>query len=788
MASVRSALSLCAALVAAPAFAAPEASKHDVPGLAEEASIVIDRWGVPHIYAANRDDLFFLQGYNAARDRLWQIDLWRKRGLGLLAENFGASYVEQDRAARLFLYRGDLQAEWAAYPEGTQAATAAFVSGINAFVDEALTGKAPMPVEFALTDTRPAKWRPEDVVRIRSHALVSNMLAEVIRAAAVCAGGREASELLWKLEPSHALKRPEGLDPCTVPMAALQTYQLATAPVAFKAPAVLPREAPREGSNAWVVGPARTETGRAMLANDPHRALGVPSLRYVVHLEAPGLSVIGAGEPALPGVSFGHNGTIAWGLTIFSADQEDLQVYDLREGDASAYRYGKGWENIRSIDEEIPVRGEAPRKVRLQFTRHGPILATDEKRGKAFALRSVWAEPGTAGYLASMGFLTARSWRDFLKGQRRWGAPALNLVYADTAGNIGWTAAAKLPVRRNWDGLLPVPGDGRYEWAGFHRGSAFPSRYNPPAGWFASANEMNLPPDFPAEKRNLGFEWADRSRYDRIADVLARDSSVTIDDMMGLQADSYNMMAPRLLGLLKTLRGDTPRETEALRLLANWDGDERADSAAAALYQVWTGRFLGRAVVAVEAPAPARPLLGGGSLDVVIAHLQAPGEALRARRDRILLETLGAAHAELEKLLGADSSQWAWGKLHHLRLAPAVAPLADPSLLARMSVGPVPVPGSGTTPVALSYRASDFAATSGASVRIAIDVGNWDASRFVNMPGQSGDPGSPHYRDHLPIWLEGGGAPLLYSRDAVMREAERILTLSPGPSIRPGEK
>ncbi len=201
-----------------------------VAGLSQPAEIIVDRWGIPHIYAKSARDAFFLQGYNAARDRLWQIDLWRKRGLGRLSASFGPAYVAQDRAARLFLYRGDMAAEWAAYDPGARESVEAFAAGVNAYVAEVRTGKRPLPVEFSLTASQPEAWNPEDVLRIRSHALVSNVASEVARARVVCAGGVAADALRRKLEPAHKLVVPKGLDPCVVPANVLDDYVLATDP------------------------------------------------------------------------------------------------------------------------------------------------------------------------------------------------------------------------------------------------------------------------------------------------------------------------------------------------------------------------------------------------------------------------------------------------------------------------------------------------------------------------------------------------------------------------------
>jgi penicillin G amidase len=357
----RAILSAAAVLISiAPAFAqttpstAIKQQSWDVKGLEAPAEIIVDHWGIPHIFAGSPRDAYFLQGYNAARDRLWQIDLWRKRGLGLLAKSFGPGYLDQDRASRLFLYRGDMEKEWAAYAPDARMTVEAFAAGVNAYVAEVRAGTKPLPVEFKLTSTTPDDWKAEDILRVRSHALVSNVTAEVTRARVACAGGIEADQLRRKLEPvGHKLVVPKGLNPCDIPADVLKDYTLATRQVEFEKPqkpnqtastdaetllAELIDRQLNEGSNNWVVHPSRTATGRPILANDPHRQLGVPSLRYVVGLNAPGLNIIGAGEPALPGVSIGHNNEAAWGITIFAMDQEDLYIYQLNPKNPNQYR------------------------------------------------------------------------------------------------------------------------------------------------------------------------------------------------------------------------------------------------------------------------------------------------------------------------------------------------------------------------------------------------------------------------------------------------------------------
>jgi penicillin amidase len=789
------------ASTAIPAFAdmssAVRSTSQQVQGLQAPAEIIVDHWGIPHIYTTNQHDAFFMQGYNAARDRLWQIDLWRKRGLGLLARDFGPDYADQDRAARMFLYRGDMDKEWAAYGPNAKTYTEAFVKGVNAFVQEVRDGTRSAPVEFKIAGTQPDLWKPEDVVRIRSHGLTRNMVSEVRRAQVACAAGLDADRLRAKFEPEWQTSVPAGLDPCSIPKDVLKDYELGTKDVSFtplqkKASLESHEEFLNEamanidriGSNNWVVAGSRTATGRPILANDPHRAHGVPSLRYIVHLNAPGMSVIGAGEPALPGISIGHNGKIAFGLTIFAIDQEDLYVYQLNPGNLNQYRFRDGWEDMRVVRETIEVKGEQPRTVELLFTRHGPVLSRDDAKQQAFAMRSVWFDPGTSAYFGSSDYMTAQNWTGFLEAMNRWGAPSENQVYADTDGNIGWIPGGLTPKRVSYDGLMPVPGDGRYEWEGFIPMADLPREYNPSQGFFATANQNNLPPGYPINERRIGFDqWADPARFQRITEVLQAKPKFTLADAMDLQNDDASMIGRRLVALLKPLRSEDPKQRKALELLQNWDAKETADNAGAALFEVWTSKHLGRATVAATTPEAARATIGNGSLSAVVDYLEKPDQALgadqTAARDKVLLQSLSAAAEEVGKLLGDDMAEWKWGNLHQAEFNHALKPLADKATQAQMTVGPLAMGGGNNVPHAAGYSTTTFKVTSGASFRMVLDVGNWDDSRAINTPGQSGNPYSPHYRDLAPLWATGDYVPLLYSREAVERAASERLQLSP---------
>ncbi|KEI43080.1 penicillin acylase family protein [Saccharopolyspora rectivirgula] len=752
---------------------------YHVTGLSAEVELIVDRYGVPHIYAANEEDLFLAQGFNAARDRLFQLDLWRRRGLGLLAEVLGPDYVEQDRACRLFLYRGDMAAEWASYGPDAQRIAERFAAGINAYLDWLDDHPDELPEEFRLLGYQPARWQPEDVVRIRSHGLTRNLLSEVQRARVARAAGVEADEIRQGLQPEHRVTVPDGFDSGVLPDDVLRVFELATREVEFRGGAVRPAPPPTAaGSNNWVVSGARTATGRPVLANDPHRGYPVPSLRYLVHLCCPGLDVIGAGEPVLPGISIGHNGTIAFGLTIFPLDQEDLYVYQLDEQDHTRYRYADGWEEVRVERTEIAVRGEPARTVELQFTRHGPVIHVDEERHLAYAVRTAWLEPGMAPYFGSVRYLWARDFDEFTAAMRDWGAPTENQVYADTAGNIGWVPGGLAPRRRGYDGLLPVPGDGRYEWEGFHSGDDLPRVLNPDSGFIATANQFNLPQEY--WDRGLGYEWTNPFRHQRIVEVLSEQSRHALADSVALQNDQLSIPARRLTTLLSSLDSEDPVVARALRLLREWDHVLRPDSAAAALFEVWLTRHLAGEFVRRAVPEAA-PLIDAPDTAVMLAELENPGRWLpdAAARDQLLLDTLATARAEVERLLGPDEQQWKWGDLLHTSFTHPLSPLVDDSERQRLDTGPFPRGGSVDTVNQSAYWPGDFRHFAGPSFRMVLDVGNWDESLAVNTPGQSGDPSDPHYRDLAAMWRDGEYFPLAYSRAAVERVAQRRIKLLP---------
>ena len=597
------------------------------------------------------------------------------------------------------------------------------------------------------------------------------------RAKLVALIGAERAAQLWPLDPARLLDPAPGLD-----LAGIDPHSLGGALEAY---GPLPYNR-REGSNDWVVSGARTATGKPILANDPHRALSLPSLRYMAHLVAPGWNVIGAGEPALPGVAVGHNERIAFGFTIVGMDQQDVYVERIapceatmrrkQKLDASArcYRVQGEWKPLRVIVDTVRVRAEAPRVTRLEFSEHGPIVGEDTARGRAFALRFVGSEPGTAGYLASLSVDRARDWKRFRDAAARWKLPTENLVYADVEGNIGWIAAGLMPKRR-WSGVLPVPGDAkddRYEWRGFLDADELPRVYNPPSGVIVTANNNILPPGY---KQPLNYEWAAPYRAVRIESLLKQGSHFTREDFERLQHDEYAIPASALVPVL--LSAAHRRGLDSLpeiRRLSQWNYVMSRDSVAPLVYAFWEDELAHRVFGPRAGPAAAL-LEAEWDLPTLVRLVTAPDAAFgtdpAAARDSVALDALAGAVRLITQRLGPDRAKWRWGAIHRATFRHPLAEAFD--------IGPAERGGYDNTVNATS--GPDYRQTAGASYREILDVADWDNSVAINVPGQSGQPASPHYADLLPLWTEGHYFPLVFSRARVERETQHVLILVPGP-------
>jgi len=778
----------------------PSHEELTLSGLNEPVEVIKDTWGISHIYARNQPDLFFAQGFNVARDRLFQLEIWRRQATGTLAEILGPRALERDIGARLLRARVDMGAEMRHYHPAGEEIITSFVRGINAYID--LTRREPdlLPLEFRLLDLIPGHWTPEVVVS-RHNGLFRNASSEISTAALVAALGADRTREIMDLHPGEpGLTLKPGLDTSLLSRDILRLYSASRATVRFqkedirseahRASSLLPAQTlpdvftmlshpeTSEGSNNWVVSGKRTLTGAPFMANDPHRRQQVPSLRYWVHLIAPGWDVIGGGEPALPGISIGHNRHGAWGLTIFSVDQEDLYVYDTHPDDPDRYRYRDAWVDMQVLHERISVRGQAPAAVELKYTRHGPVLYQDRDNHKAYALRAAWLEIGCAPYLASLRMDQAKTWDEFREACSFSRTPSENMVWADTRGNIGWQAVGITPLRPGWDGLLPVPGDGSCEWNGFLPIRDLPHIFNPAAGYFSTANQDNIPPGYP---HAVGFQWASPFRQARIQEVLGSGRRFTLTDMAQLQHDVVCLPARELVPLLQELRSQEAEVNQALDILKTWDFHMTPDSAAATVYQGWQRRLYDH-IRKVSLSEQEQKLVSRISLTRMIAWLISPDGRFGADpvkgRDTLLLRALGDAVQDISQRLGPDMEGWHYGQehFHHIRIRHPLSEGVRPELRPGLDIGPLPRGGNGNT---VNQTTGGYNQTSGASFRIIADLSNWDLSLGTNSPGQSGDPKSPHYQDLFKLWVLDKYFPVFFTRSKIETVAEAITILDP---------
>lgn len=764
-----------------------------VPGLEKPVEIIVDHWGIPHIYAQTEADLFFAQGWYAASDRLFQFEIWRRQATGTVAELLGPRELKRDIGTRLFQFRGDIEAEMAHYHPRGQLIITAFVRGVNAYIEEARKAPGDLPLEFKLLDILPEPWTPEVVIS-RHQGLLGNIREEIDVARAVAILGPErVKELSWFHPNEPDLRLDPSIDTALLFKDLMDLYDAYRRPVRFqpedftasvgnpdrdvyrnwaaRASGVQQGEINNRdhavGSNNWAVTGDLSQSGYPMLANDPHRTQAVPSLRYMAHLVGPGWNVIGGGEPEIPGISIGHNEHGAWGLTVFETDAEDLYIYRTNPDNPDQYWYRGDWEDMRIIWDTIPVKGQDPVIIRHKYTRHGPVLYEDTDKQQACAMRCGWLEIGGSPYLASLRMDQARDFDEFREACRYSHIPGENMVWADKAGNIGWQAVGIAPIRRNFSGMVPVPGDGRYEWDGYLPIQAKPNVYNPETGVIITANENVTAPGYEYPEA-LGYTWADPYRGRRVREVLLSGRRHSLADMAQLQTDYLSIPARELVPLLLKLKIEDEALQKAVSYLKVWDYQLAPNSIAAGIYNEWE-RQLKLAVTEKMVPERAREYLSP-QLKRIIDWLYAPdgrwGADPLAGRDAILLSSLEKALRALRLRLGNDMSRWQYGQPNykHILLEHPFGRAVKDEIRARLEVGPAARGGNGYT---VNSTSNNDNQSSGASFRVLIDTGNWDQSLGSNNPGQAGNPDDPHYRNLFETWANDQFFPLFYSREKV---------------------
>lgn len=765
-------------------FGVPAQKKTEIqlPGLRESVEVLRDTWGLNHIYAKNQYDLFFTQGYCAARDRLFQFEIWRRQATGTTAEILGEKELQRDIGTRLFMFRGNMEEELNQYhPEGVEIITA-YTDGVNAYIDEIIKTPEQLPVEFQILDIIPKKWTPEVVIS-RHQGLKGNVDTELnIGRAVAKIGAKRVKELMWFHPNDPDLTLDSLVQNALVSKEILALHDAYSSRVGIKQADVLKkfrgREKLEEGSNNWVVAGNKSESGFPIMANDPHRRIAVPSLRYAVHLVAPGWNVIGGGEPEIPGVSIGHNEYGAWGLTIFSTDGEDMYVYELNPKNLSQYKYKDSWVNMKEIEDSIPVKDSDSVNVKLRYTVHGPVTYIDSVLQKAYAMKCAWLEKGGAPYLASLRMDQAKTWEEFKDACSYSNIPAENMVWADKEGNIGWQAVGITPIRKNFSGLVPVPGDGRYEWEGYLPIKERPHVYNPKKDYFSTANEHVTPEGYQYPK-TLNYLWADPFRGQRIKEVLEKGSKFTLEDMKELQSDYFSVPARSLVPLLQNITMETSKAMRAKNELLQWDFVLADSSVAAGIYVMWERELLSKASEEII-PYEVQDLLFI-QLSKLISWLSGPETTFgpkKINKNDYLIATFESSIKKLEDKLGQQMTDWKYGQtdykhsyMHHM-----LSDYVSDELRKNLDVGPHPRGGNGYSPNSTGSTDNQM---SGASFKFITDTADWDKALMINTPGQSGNPDSPYYSNLFETWARNGYFPAYYSRQKIEENTDSIMVLKP---------
>jgi len=762
-------------------------------GLLDSVDIYRDQWGVNHIYAKNQHDLFFSQGYAAAQDRLFQFEIWRRQATGTVAELLGPSELKRDIGTRLFKFRGDMTEEMNYYHPDGQEIIEAYIAGVNRYIEEVLQKPEALPLPFKMLGIRPQKWTPEVVIS-RHQGLLGNIGQELEIGRAVSEWGvANVKELLWFHPKDPLLELDPKIDQTLLFEDILAPYNAFRRPVVFRAEHLLEEFRTKDavadlnvyndlskdslvlGSNNWVLAKTKSKNENTYMANDPHRRIAVPSLRYMVHLVAPGWNVIGGGEPEIPGISIGHNQYGAWGLTVFRTDGEDLLQYELNPKNPLQYKHNNAWKNFKVVTETIAVKGQADQEVTLYYSHHGPVTYLNKAQGIAYAVRCAWLEPGGAPYLASLRMDQATDWESFRAACTYSHIPGENMIWADQSGTIGWQAVGIAPIRKNFSGLVPVPGDGSYEWDGYLPILEKPHSVNPDEGFIATANQNVTSSDY-TRWDAIGYSWSDPYRGQRIEEILQSRDDFTMGDMMALQTDVTSLPARILVPYLKRLRFEAKESVLRDRLM-KWDFRLDPNAVEASLYVAWENEIIKEANARFVPKSRATISL---QLKRIIDWIETPEKKFQneENRDAFLHQCFENAMINLNKQLGNDPSQWAYGQFDfkHSKITHALGGLATEAIVEKLNVGPLPRGGNGYTP---NSTGNNLNQSSGASFRMIVNTGDWDSAVGTNAPGQSGDPESPYYNNLFEDWAADRYFPLYFSKEKIKNATDHISRLKP---------
>ncbi|MDP1546911.1 MAG: penicillin acylase family protein [Anaerolineales bacterium] len=808
-----------------------------VEGLNGRVDVYRDNMGIPHIYAATSHDLFFAQGYVHAQDRFWQMDSWRHIGSGELSKMFGASQLPTDKFLRTLGWRVTAEAEWEALSPASRAILQSYADGVNAYLkDHADTA---LSLEYAVLGMLSPEyeieaWTPIHTLtwgKAMAWDLRGNMGSEIERAVLL---KTFTPEQVKQLFPGYPEDHPfivneiptEAQTSNTSPDFGYSTFDFTQLPldsVAYNASLLDPVLGPWSlgiGSNSWAVSGELTDTGMPYLANDPHLGIQMPSIWYQMGLHCVEKSddclfnVAGFTFAGVPGVVIGHNDRIAWGFTNTGPDVMDLYIEKVNPENPNQYEENGQWVDFILREETLEVVGGEPIQHTVRYTNHGPVISDDyspvmdqgepdDREFEPFKERAGIALPGqyvislawtaltpSTPFEAIWGFNKAQNWDEFREASRGFHVPAQNLLYADVDGNIGYQMPGDIPIRRNGDGTLPVPGwTGEYDWVGFVPFEELPYSFNPAEGYIVTANNQVHPNDYPYL---VTYDWDYGFRAQRIVDMIENASGkIDIPYIQQMHGDTLDANAETLVPLLLKLdpKFTKPNEAVAFETLRNWDYQSRVNSTSAAVFNAFWRHLLQNTF---DDELPKRYLVDGGSRwnDVVRTLVQNPNdpfwddkstpEVTETMTD-MMTKSFSEGVAELEKIFGKDVAAWNWGEMHAATFRNGTLGESGVFLIEDLfNRGPFPTGGGDAIVNATGWSVKDGYATDWLpSMRMIVDFSNLDNSVTVHTTGQSGHAYHPHYADMAPLWANVEYYPMWWEQDSIIEDAEGHLVLNP---------
>ncbi|MFJ7374894.1 penicillin acylase family protein [Lysinibacillus capsici] len=718
--------------------------------LDQDVTVTRDEKGVPHIFAKTDADLYRAQGYVQAQDRLFQMDLARRQASGRLSEIIGEATINTDKHFRTFSLRDAAEKSLAAYDDESKQVLEWYAEGVNAFIAQAKESNT-LSYEFALLGYEPEEWTVVDSLTIgkyMAYDLGGNWNTLAFRHWALQNFDEEKAKELFIKYPENASAIIEANIQNPVAVAGQFSAEM------------LPNEF--NGSNNWVVSGDKTKSGTPILADDPHLGLSTPSIWYQMHLQSPQQNVSGVIFAGIPGIILGHNDEIAWGVTNVGPDVQDLYIEIPNPDNPTQFRYDGKWEQAEVRDESIKVKDGETVDFEVVVTRHGPIMTDlafkDTEPTAQFSMQWTALQP-TAELRAVLGFNKAKTWSDFEKALEDFKAPAQNFVFASKDGTIAYKANGQIPIRKQGEGQLPVPGDSSdYGWEGFIPWDELPTLVNPKEGFIATANNQVIGEDYPYHITDF---WAQPYRFERIKEVLEANDAITVEDMMALQMDQHNLYAreflPDLLTSLKEKDQDG-KYAEIIAMLEKWDMVDAKESGAPLVFHTLMIK-LQEVLFKNQMPEDMYGIMYGkfNITDQLLRTAYSGEKSIWIEEQGGIDETIYKAFeltiAQLEDQFGKNSSKWQWGDYHQLTFDHTLGS-ASPILAAYFNAKKVPIGGSKVTVQAAD---NDLAGNvdHGASWRFVVDVGDLSSAYHIVGPGQSGHVKSDWYQDQVLDWANG---------------------------------